>query len=262
MTIGDDPDDDRPDGLVAVVTGGAGGIGEATSRAFMEAGHRVALTDIDVGRAQEVAATLDPSGTRVVALGLDVTRTSSVDAAMATVVDTFGGLAILVNNAGTIDPAPSAEVTDGSWDRLLAVHLDGAFRCSRAAYPALRVSGSGAIVNVASIAAHVGLRARLSYTAAKAALEGMARALAVEWAVDGIRVNAVAPGYTRTSLMQTAIDSGRLDTTPLIRRIPLGRFAGPSEIAAAILFLASPAASYVTGHTLVVDGGLVVGSDW
>lgn len=262
MTTGDDPDDDRPDGLVAVVTGGAGGIGQATSRAFMEAGYRVALTDIDVGRAQEVAATLDPSGTRVVALGLDVTRTSSVDAAMATVVDTFGGIDVLVNNAGTIAPEASAEVTDDAWGRLLAVHLDGTFRCSRAAYPMLRRSGAGAIVNVASVAAHIGLRGRLSYTAAKAALEGMARALAVEWAADGIRVNAVAPGYTQTDLMRAAIDSGRLDTEPLLRRIPLGRFASPSEVAAAIVFLASPAAGYITGQTLVVDGGLVVGSDW
>ncbi len=245
---------------VAVVTGGARGIGAATCRAFLEAGYRVAVADVDGDAAGRLAGELDADG-RVTAVELDVTSSASADRGIESVVARFGRLDVLVNNAGTADPGPLATMTDASWDQLLAVHLGGTFRCSRAAHPALAAT-HGAVVNVASIAAHVGLRDRLSYSAAKAAVEGMARALAVEWAPDGIRVNAIAPGYTATDLVRRVIESGRLDTTALLRRIPLARLAEPAEVAAAIVFLAGSAASYITGQTLVVDGGLVVGSDW
>ncbi len=147
-----------------------------------------------------------------------MTSTSSTDAMVASTVDRFGRLDALVNNAGIIDPRPSIEVTDAAWDRMLAVHVDGTFRCSRAAHPVLVASGGGTIVNIASIAAHVGLRGRLSYSASKAAVEAIARALAVEWAGDGIRVNAIAPGYTRTELYQKAVDAGLVQTEHLMAR--------------------------------------------
>ncbi len=259
---------------VALVTGGARGIGQATVAAFVAAGWRVVVADLDERAASAVAADLDEraasavaadmgvAGAHALGLGVDVTDSASVDALIARTMDRFGRLDALVTSAGIIDPGPSSTVTDPAWDRMLAVHLDGSFRCSRAAHPAMVASGGGAIVYLASIAAHVGLRDRLSYSAAKAAVEGMARALAVEWAADGIRVNAVAPGYTRTEMYQSAVDRGLVATDRLMARIPAGRPAEPSEIASVIAFLAGPGASYITGQTVIVDGGLVVGSDW
>jgi NAD(P)-dependent dehydrogenase (short-subunit alcohol dehydrogenase family) len=246
---------------VVFITGGAGGIGTATGKAFADAGYAVVVTDIDVDRAKATAAVLEADGASAIGLGQDVTSTASTDAAVAAAVERYGRLDALVNNAGTIDPGPSEEVTDEAWSRLLSVHLDGTFRTSRAAYPAL-ADGGGAIVNISSVAAHVGLVRRLSYSAAKSALEGMARTLAVEWADAGIRVNAVAPGYTRTELYEHVTSTGLVDMNRMLARVPMHRPGETSEVAAAILFLASPAASYVTGQTLVVDGGLVVSTDW
>ncbi len=249
-------------GPVVVVTGGARGIGGATCDAFGAAGFRVVVADLDGVAADGKAAELVAGGTIAVGVATDVTSSDSVDAMISGVMERFGRLDALVNNAGIIDPGPSAQVTDAAWDRMLAVHLDGTFRCSRAAYPALVASGGGTIVNIASIAAHVGIRGRLSYSAAKAAVEGIARGLAVEWAADGIRVNAVAPGYTRTEMYQRAVDAGLVETDHLMARIPLGRPAEPSELAAVILFLSTPPSSYITGQSIIVDGGLVVGTDW
>ena len=248
------------DGRVALVTGGARGIGGATCAALRAAGFRVAVGDI--AGADEAARKLDPTGSTAFGIVADVTSTSSVDEMVQTVLDRYGRLDALVNNAGTINPEPSHVVSDDSWGRLLEVHLGGTFRCSRAAFPALRESGSGTIVNMASVAAHIGLPGRLSYSAAKSALEGVTRCLAVEWAEFGIRVNAVAPGYTRTALVSQAIDSGMLNETELKGKIPLRRLAEPEEIANLVVFLSTAASSYITGQALVIDGGLIVNSSW
>lgn len=247
---------------VALVTGGARGIGRATCEAFAAAGFRVAVADIDPAAADATAAAIDGSGAQVLGVHADVTSTPSVEAMLDSVMARFGRLDALVNNAGIVDPAPSATVSDAAWERMLSVHLDGSFRCARAAHAPLVASGGGAIVNIASIGAHVGLRGRLSYSVSKAALECMARVLAVEWAADGIRVNAVAPGYVGTELYRRAVDAGLVATDRLMARIPLQRLAEPSEIAAVIVFLSAPASSYITGQTIIVDGGLVVGTDW
>jgi len=247
---------------VALVTGGARGIGSATCDAFAAAGYRIVVADLDGAAAEAKAAELEAGGGEALGVAADVTDTPSTDAMVAAAVARFGRLDALVNNAGIIDPGPSASVTDAAWSRMLAVHLDGTFRCSRAAHPAMVASGGGTIVNIASIAAHLGIAKRLSYSAAKAAVEGIARGLAVEWAADGIRVNAVAPGYTRTELYQRAVDAGLVATDHLMARIPLGRPAEPSELASVIVFLSGPGSSYITGQTIVVDGGLVVGTDW
>jgi NAD(P)-dependent dehydrogenase (short-subunit alcohol dehydrogenase family) len=247
---------------VAFVSGAARGIGMAIAETFAAEGCSVVLGDLDVAEAERVARRLDPEGSRALTVSLDVTQTSSVDAAVATAVEKFGRLDALINVAGTINPQPSQEVTDKDWSDLLGVHLDGTFRCCRAAYPALVQSDTAAIVSISSVAATVGIPMRLSYSAAKAGIEGMTRVLAVEWADVGIRVNAVAPGYTMTKRMEGTIASGLLDETQVTRLIPMRRFAAPEEIANAVYFLASPRASYVTGQTLYTDGGAVVNSHW
>jgi NAD(P)-dependent dehydrogenase (short-subunit alcohol dehydrogenase family) len=247
---------------VALVTGGAGGIGSATCKALHEAGFMVAVTDVDGIAAENAARGLDTTGRTAIGLLSDVASTLSVDAMVRAVVEHFGRLDALVNAAGTSKPQPSDEVPDADWQRLLESHLGGTFRCSRAAFAALCSSGGGTIVNVSSINAHVGAPGRLSYSAAKGAVESVARVLAVEWAPYGIRVNAIAPGYTQTEMVQNAIDSGNLDVAKLLPNIPLRRLAQPAEIANVIVFLSTPMSSYITGQTIVVDGGLIVSTRW
>jgi NAD(P)-dependent dehydrogenase (short-subunit alcohol dehydrogenase family) len=252
------------EGRVALVTGGAGGIGRATGRAFFDDGYRVALTDIDEDGAVRAAAELDPSAERVIGLKGDVSSTESVDLMVAKTLEQFGRLDALLNIAGVVGPGPSEELSDAEWDRLISIHLGGAFRCSRAAFPALSASGDGAIVSISSIAGRTGFSFRVSYCAAKAGIEGLTRALAVEWAKKGVRVNAVAPGHVRTPMLDHSLKIGSVTEETIearTNRIPLGRYARPDEIAAAVLFLASPAASYVTGETLCVDGAITVNAD-
>lgn len=247
---------------VALVTGGAGGIGSATCSLFAERGYRVALADLNIAVAEQAASEIDPSGTRVRPLMVDVSSGESVDTMVDGAIAAFGGIDVLVNMAGTTRPGPSESVSDSEWAALLDIHLGGTFRCSRAAFPALRQSEAGAIVNTASVAAWLGLPGRASYCAAKAGIEGLTKTLAVEWAKHGIRVNAIAPGYIRTLPVGRLIERGIIPEDRLRARIPLDRLGRPEEIASAIHFLASPDASYLTGHTLTVDGGLTVSGDF
>ena len=241
----------RVDGKVAVVTGGARGIGLAAARALAEAGARVVLLDRDGGAARRAAETI---GSAAVAHVLDVAVEAAVDRVFAGVAESERRLDILVNNAGIAIRRPSLELSVEDWDRVVAVNMTGVFLCARAAARHMPEHGA-AIVNTASIMGFSGggVYPNLSYQATKGAVVNMTRALAVEWA-PRIRVNAVAPTWTRTELIAGLVANP--DTLTRIEAMtPMGRVAEPEEIATAILFLASDAASMVTGHTLAVDGG-------
>jgi NAD(P)-dependent dehydrogenase (short-subunit alcohol dehydrogenase family) len=233
---------------VALIVGGASGIGRATSEVLAEQGWQVAIADVQVSG--------DDCYT------CDVRDLASVQAAVDGVAAAFGGIDLVVASAGYREPAPSSDVTDDALGRMIDIQLTGTIRCARAAYPYLRKSERASIVALSSINAHLGIPHRLAYNVAKAGLEAMVRTLAVEWAPDNIRVNAVAPAWVRTPMVQSALDAGTLDEAQLKEWLPLGRLAEPREVAETIAFLASPAASYISGQSLLIDGAMTVRGPW
>ncbi|WP_168788646.1 SDR family NAD(P)-dependent oxidoreductase [Paraburkholderia aromaticivorans] len=239
---------------VALVTGGASGIGWATARALAAQGYRVVIADLHRDAARHRVEELGGGGH--VAIGGDVSSESDVVAMIDDTLKACGRLDVLVNNAGIGEQAkPTIEQSVDAFDVLIGVHLRGAFLASREAAKSMLVQRSGAIVNLCSIAGLSGIPQRNAYGAAKAGIAAMTRSMACEWARDGIRVNAVAPGYVATELAQRLVKNGQIDLPSIERRTPMGRLARPEEIAQAILFLASDAASYITGTVLSVDGG-------
>ncbi len=234
---------------VAVVTGGASGIGLATARTLSAKGCRVAIVDRDGEAAERAAAELGALG-----LGCDVTSTEDVGRTIAAVLERLGGIDVLVNSASWAAVGPTHELTDDVWSSLLDVHLGGTMRCSRAAFGALK-EGGGAVVNLSSVIASVGVSERAAYSAAKAGVLGLTRVLAAEWAPHRIRVNAVAPGFVRTPIIEGMIARGAYSEAELVARIPLGNLAAPQDIAAGIAFLASDQAGHITGQSLTIDGG-------
>lgn len=246
----------------ALVVGGSGGIGRATCMTLADRGWSVVVADRDGDAAAVVAAEITRAGGRARYVLADVTKRATLAAAVEASVVEFGGLDALVNVAGITRPGPSQEISDDDWTALFDIHVGGSLRTSQAAFPALRKSTSPAIVHVASVAARLGLPKRASYSSAKAAIEGLCRTLAVEWAPYGIRVNAVAPGYVRTPPVARMIDDGYVNEQSLIARIPLRRLAQPTEIASVIAFLISSDASYITGETIFIDGGMMVNGEF
>jgi NAD(P)-dependent dehydrogenase (short-subunit alcohol dehydrogenase family) len=224
-------DEFRLDGKVAVVTGGAKGIGAATVKRFESAGAKVHVLDV--------------------ATGVDVTSEKQVEAAFAK----LGGVDILVNSAGVTARKPATELSEADWDKVLDVNLKGTFLCSRVAARAMKRGGGGAIVNLASIMGFSGgIFPNAAYQASKGGVVNLTRALALEWAADNIRVNAVAPTFVRTELT-TPIFANAEKLEIVMGHTPLGRLPEPADIAAAIVFLASDAARCITGVTLPVDSG-------
>ncbi|MGZ4481958.1 MAG: SDR family NAD(P)-dependent oxidoreductase [Gaiellales bacterium] len=239
------------DGKVCVVTGGARGIGEAIAGRLRAEGAMVAIWDLDAHAARETADRLEGSAHRC-----DVGSRPEVEAATRGTIDRHGRVDVLVNNAGVALAGPSETFSDADWNTSIAVMQTGVFLCSQAIGRHMLGRGGGAIVNISSINAWEAFPMRLAYCAAKAAVVAMTEVLAIEWADRGIRVNAVAPGVTRTALVQKGIDEGVIDVDRYLARTPMHRFGEPDEIARAVLYLASDHdSSFVTGTTLRVDGG-------
>ena len=238
---------------VAIVTGGADGIGWATAQRLMADVQHVAILDLRADAAKQRATELGPAH---LGLGCDVADAASVAAAVQAVLQRFGRIDVLVNNAGIGEQAaPTVDQDLAAFDRVLNVHVRGTFLMSREVARSMLAQRSGVIVNIASIAGLAGIPTRNAYGAAKAGIASMTRSMACEWARSGLRVNAVAPGYVRTALVEELERQGVLDEKAIVARTPMARLALPAEIAEVIAFLASPKASFVTGATLNADGG-------
>jgi 3-oxoacyl-[acyl-carrier protein] reductase len=247
------------DGCVRVtaVVGASGGIGGAVAELFCEQGASVALIDVDAARLGELVERLADSGeasTAPLLLPIDVRLRDSCVAAVAEILGTFGRLDALVNSAGVTHFDEARELREDEWEDVLRVNLTGAFNMCAAAYDLLRQSAPAAVVNVGSVSGRTkSVFTSPAYVASKAGVIGLTMSLATRWARDEIRVNCVAPGMTETAMVHAYTAEQR---AALEEAIPLGRYAHPREIASAIAFLASPAASYITGETLNVNGGL------
>ena len=244
------------EGRVALVTGGGRGIGRAICLGLADAGASVVTTARTTAEVEAVADEIEARGGSALAVSADVTDPDAVTDALEQAAETFGTVDVVVNNAG-INPADALgrpeDVTDGGFDRVLAVNLAGAFEVTTAAAEGLLENGGGSVINVASVGGLVGLPRQHPYVAAKHGLVGLTKSLSLDWAPD-VRVNAVAPGYVSTDLTEEVEENERLRQS-IVDRTPLERFADPEEIAAPVVFLASDAASFVTGACLAVDGG-------
>jgi NAD(P)-dependent dehydrogenase (short-subunit alcohol dehydrogenase family) len=239
------------DGRICVVTGAGRGIGEAITHRFADEGATVAVLDLDLDAARGVAAVANGSAHRC-----DVSDRASVEAAVAEVLEAHGRIDVLVNNAGVALAGPSESFSDADWDASIGIMQTGVFLCSQVVGLHMLERETGTIVNISSINAWEAFPMRLAYCAAKSAVVAMTEVLAIEWADRGIRVNAVAPGVTRTALVQKGIDEGVVDVVRYQARTPMHRFGEPDEIARAVLWLANDEdSSFVTGTTLTVDGG-------
>jgi NAD(P)-dependent dehydrogenase (short-subunit alcohol dehydrogenase family) len=249
------------DGQVALVTGAGGGIGLATAVAFAGAGAAVILADRDAGLVGTATESLRNAGHRVTGVTCDVTDSAQVDAVIERTVRTYGRLDVAFNNAGVNSPAAAfLETSDDEFERVMAVNLRGVWNCMKGELRAMLPQGHGAIVNCASIGGLKGSRGRSAYSASKHAVIGLTRSVALDYAAAGIRINAVCPGFVNTPMAVAVTNNYDPD---IVRRMvaqePIGRFGEPDEIAAAVLWLCSAAASFMVGHALTVDGGILAG---
>jgi NAD(P)-dependent dehydrogenase (short-subunit alcohol dehydrogenase family) len=247
------------DGTRALVTGTHGGLGRAQALALGRAGAEIVATDLDADRAEQACGHLRAHGVRARPLALDVTSVDSVAAAFDDLEQRDAVPDVVVNNAGVSLRNSALDATEAEFDLTLAVNLRGTYFVAQRAARAMRARGGGRIVNLASIGGLVVDGERSSvYDASKAAVVQLTKNLAYEWGRYGIRVNAIAPGYMRTEMTADLMPTRDAEDELVARHIPLGRVGEPEDLAGAVLFLASAASAYVTGHTLTVDGGWVV----
>lgn len=247
------------EGKVALVTGGGGGLGSLAARAYCAAGADLVL----VGRAPEklrsVAAEVRAAGRNATVIEADVTDSQSVAAMVRRAMEAFGRIDILVNNAGVTSPKLLVDLSDDEWRRVIDTSATGTFYCMRAVAPLMMAQNSGRIINMGSILSLRGMANRTAYSAAKAAVANLTRAAAFEFGPHGITVNALAPTVIVTDLNRANVKTQPQLYKAVVDRMPLGRLGAPEDIAGALVFLASPAAAFITGQVLCVDGGYTAG---
>jgi 3-oxoacyl-[acyl-carrier protein] reductase len=249
-------------GRVAIVTGSSSGIGRAIAGELAARGMRVVVTSRSAQRAQATAAAIEDAGGTALGVASELTEPGAPAALVDEALDAFGRLDALVNNAGAGQVADSETLALADWQRIIDLDLSAPFRCAQAAATPMLAAGRGVIVNISSLAGHLGLARRAAYGAAKHGLEGLTKTLAVEWARRGVRVVSVAPAYVATELLAGTSKAGGFTLEEVAHRTPLGRLAEPEEVARVVAFLVSDDASYVTGSSVLVDGGWVADGGW
>ena len=242
-------------GKVCLITGGEQGIGEACARLFLEQGAKVVIVDIDNERGQSLASQLQQQGHEILFIASDIGNKVEVDAVIKQVISQHGRLDVLVSNAGIFKAAPFLEVSESDFDEVLRVNLKGAFLMGQAAARVMKDQGGGAIVHMSSVNGVLAIPEIASYNVSKGGLNQLTRAMALALADDGIRVNAVAPGTIATELASKAVLTSDEARNKILGRTPMKRLGNPSEVAHVVAFLASDAASYMTGEVITVDGG-------
>jgi NAD(P)-dependent dehydrogenase (short-subunit alcohol dehydrogenase family) len=244
------------EGKIALVTGGGGGIGRATALAYAREGAKVAVVDIDIRAADEVVGAIHALGGEAMSIETDVSRSEQVVAMVDKVVARFGRLDVAFNNAGIdVEHEPLAKATEETFDRLISVNVKGTWLCMKHEILQMLAQGGGAIVNTASIGGLIGAPRQPIYGTTKHAVLGMTKAAAVEYGRKGIRINAVCPGVIRTPMMERAVERDPRRKAYIEQAHPIGRVGEPEDIAAAVVFLSSDDASFMIGHSMVVDGG-------
>ena len=240
---------------IAVVTGASRGIGKGIAHALADAGARVACLATDAENAAGTVAAISGQGGEAIALGCRVEDAASVTRVFTEIERRLGAVDILVNNAGISRPQPLLEMTEENWDAHMDVNAKSVFLCSQAAIRQMKESGGGSVINIGSIVGQNAIPQTLGYCASKATVDHMTRVMAVECAKYGVRVNCIAPGYVRTELIDQLVSEGKLALEAIERRTPQRRMGSIEEIAAAVVYIASPAAGFMTGSVVNIDGG-------
>ncbi len=238
---------------VALVTGGAQGIGRAIALLLVREGAKVAISDVNLARVQETSEEIQAQGKEALAVGGNVANAQEAEAMVQKTMEKFGRIDILVNNAGITRDQVLLRMKEEDWDSVLSVNLKGIFNCTKAALRPLLKQKGGKIINIASVTGQMGNAGQANYAASKAGVIGFTKSIAREYASRNIQVNAVAPGFIDTAMTQAIPQK---DRDFLIQQIPAGRLGTPEDIAEAVVFLASPAADYITGQVLGVNGGM------
>lgn len=247
-------------GKVALITGAANGIGRAAAISFAREGAKVAIVDRDAAGLKETAKLVSDAGGEVLQLPCDTSNSAEIEKALSQVSETFGRLDYAFNNAGVEQKqlAPTADITEEEWNRVLDVNLRGVYFCMKHEIPLILKSGGGAIVNTSSGAGVIGIKGNAAYAASKHGLIGLTKSAALDYAKENIRINAICPGYVDSPMMARFTGGTEEGRKKVEAEEPIGRPAQPEEIAKAALFLCSDAASFMVGHAMVVDGGQTI----
>ena len=238
-----------------LVTGGASGIGLGIAKEFGREGGKIFLVDISPENLETATMELVNAGVEVRSALASVSDTKSVEQAFQDCDKKLGGIDVLINNAGIPGVTPSTELTDEEWQRMIDINLTGMFKCARAAGQRMCAQGHGVIINLASLYGIAAAPERLGYCVTKTGAVTITKTLAIEWASKGVRVNALAPGYIKTALVNHLLETGAYDIESIEKRTPMGRLGTVQEIADSAIFLASDRARFITGQVLVIDGG-------